>query len=118
MASEKQIAANRRNARNSTGPRTEQGKARSRMNALRHGFASTTVNKTNIQPDNQNASEIYQGLTKVYLARANLMNEISSLLQQPLSKELDKAIRRLGALQRHYARYLKKIRKLDHKLKW
>ncbi len=34
----KQIAANRRNSRRSTGPKTPQGKARSRLNALQHGI--------------------------------------------------------------------------------
>jgi len=40
MATRKQIAANRRNALKSTGPRTASGKAKSRFNALRHGFRS------------------------------------------------------------------------------
>ena len=39
MATEKQVAANRRNAGLSTGPRTEAGKARSRGNATSHGLA-------------------------------------------------------------------------------
>jgi hypothetical protein len=39
MASERQIAANRRNAKKSTGPRSAGGKARSRRNALRHGLS-------------------------------------------------------------------------------
>ena len=44
MCSEKQIAANRANAQKSTGPRTDEGKAAVRLNALRHGlYASTAV---------------------------------------------------------------------------
>ena len=38
MISEKQIEANRRNARHSTGPKTAVGKAQSRRNNLRHGL--------------------------------------------------------------------------------
>ena len=38
MATQKQIIANRRNAKKSTGPRTEKGKARASQNALRHGL--------------------------------------------------------------------------------
>jgi hypothetical protein len=40
MATPAQIAANRRNARKSTGPRTAAGKAVSSRNALRHGLAA------------------------------------------------------------------------------
>lgn len=35
---QKRIDANRRNAMRSTGPRTPEGKAKVRLNALRHGF--------------------------------------------------------------------------------
>jgi len=38
MVSEKRIEANRRNAQRSTGPRSIDGRARSSMNALRHGI--------------------------------------------------------------------------------
>ncbi len=41
MASERQIAANRRNAQKSTGPKTQAGRERSRMNALTHGLSRT-----------------------------------------------------------------------------
>jgi hypothetical protein len=40
VATQKQIAANRRNATKSTGPRTPQGKARSSQNALKSGIDS------------------------------------------------------------------------------
>jgi len=43
MTSFRQIEANRRNARLSTGPATEEGKQKSRQNAVRHGLTAETV---------------------------------------------------------------------------
>ncbi|HUB81080.1 MAG TPA: hypothetical protein VMB03_19885 [Bryobacteraceae bacterium] len=42
MATPKQIAANRRNSQKSTGPRSEEGKARSARNALKTGIDAKT----------------------------------------------------------------------------
>ncbi len=41
MATPAQIAANKLNAQKSTGPKTEEGKAKSSMNRLSHGFCSS-----------------------------------------------------------------------------
>jgi hypothetical protein len=42
MTSEKQLAANRRNAQGSTGPKTDEGKAITRLNAAKHGGLAAT----------------------------------------------------------------------------
>lgn len=43
MASSRQIEANRRNAKRSTGPKSAGGKTRSSRNALRHGLARSDI---------------------------------------------------------------------------
>jgi hypothetical protein len=48
MTSARQIAANRANAQLSTGPRTEQGKARASRNARRHGLSVPVLADTGL----------------------------------------------------------------------
>jgi hypothetical protein len=62
MTSQKQIRANRRNAKKSTGPKTEGGKARSKQNALKHGLRSSEI----VTPDEDPADyeELRQELEK------------------------------------------------------
>ena len=43
MSSERKIEANRENAQSSTGPQTEEGKAKSSQNARQHGLSSATL---------------------------------------------------------------------------
>jgi len=43
MTSDKSVAANRRNAQLSTGPRTQEGKDAIRQNALKHGLLSVST---------------------------------------------------------------------------
>ena len=43
MSSDRQNEANRENAKSSTGPQTEAGKAKSAQNARRHGLSSATI---------------------------------------------------------------------------
>lgn len=61
-ASEKQIAANRANAKKCTGPRTPEGKERSKMNALSHGLTA----QTGVLPgeDEQELMDLAESLTR------------------------------------------------------
>ena len=43
MTSQRQLEANRANAKRSTGPKTQNGKARSSMNALKHGLTAKQI---------------------------------------------------------------------------
>ena len=62
MATQKQIEANRENARKSTGPRTEAGKAASSANALKHGL---TAADSVVLPeeDAENFEQFREGVT-------------------------------------------------------
>ena len=48
MTTERKIAANRKNAKKSTGPQTRCGKDRTRRNAIRHGLSSTNLDNPGI----------------------------------------------------------------------
>jgi hypothetical protein len=50
MATDAQIQANRQNATKSTGPKTEKGKAKSRLNALKHGGRARTIDVMPVLP--------------------------------------------------------------------
>src|SRR5580698_9686413 len=56
MISERQLEANRSNARRSTGPKTEEGRNRSRMNALRHGLTGQVTTMTD---EDRDAHELF-----------------------------------------------------------
>jgi hypothetical protein len=62
--SPKQIAANRRNAKKSTGPKTPQGRAVSKMNALKHGILSkeAVVRGRCIKEDDRELAALHQRL--------------------------------------------------------
>jgi hypothetical protein len=51
MASKRQIEANRQNAKGSTGPKTDVGKARSSRNARRHGLSRS-------EPEDDSSSDV------------------------------------------------------------
>ena len=43
MTTQKQIEANRRNSRRSTGPKTRTGKSESKINAMKHGLLAADL---------------------------------------------------------------------------
>jgi hypothetical protein len=61
MASDRQIAANRNNAKKSTGPRSEAGRGRLRLNALRHGLAVAIGTDPAFQDDIAQLAEALSG---------------------------------------------------------
>ena len=70
----RQIAANRRNASKSAGPRTEEGKHRSRCNAVRHGLTAETVIDTLEDAEDYKAFEA--AITADYDAQSAVEREL------------------------------------------
>ena len=60
IVSEARIAANRRNAALSTGPKTEEGKAKSRANALKHGLCASAVVPEDLELVRRRSLEFYE----------------------------------------------------------
>jgi hypothetical protein len=82
MTSLKQIEANRRNALNSTGPASPNGKRASRRNALRHGFTAETIIEPIENPQEYRAFE--EAIVAEYLPQTpveqELVHRLASLL--------------------------------------
>lgn len=74
MSSFRQIEANRRNARLSTGPVTDEGKKKSRRNALRHGLTSETVIET--LEDSEDFASFQMAITADYNAETAVEREL------------------------------------------
>jgi len=74
MTSLRQIEANRRNALNSTGPKSELGKKRSRCNAMRHGLTAETV--IQCLEDEQDYKQFELSVTADFDARTAVEREL------------------------------------------
>jgi hypothetical protein len=74
MTSLRQLEANRRNARFSTGPITEEGKKRSRQNAVRHGLTAETV--IDALEDAEDYAAFEMAITADFDARSSVEREL------------------------------------------
>jgi hypothetical protein len=113
MASPRQLAANKRNGAKSRGPCTQQGKARSRMNALRHGLAAATPAPADgtASADDSSVDAMYQRLRQIEVERVKALNDVHDLSESEDLDTLHTAVRRLAALERYAQRSHSKLKK-------
>lgn len=95
MSTEKQIEANRRNARKSTGPQSADGKARVKRNALRHGLTAEQTVLPHEDPKNYDA--LRAGMIQAHAPE--------NTAEQTLVEELANAYWRLLRLHRVETKY-------------
>ena len=134
MATIKQIEANRLNALKSTGPKTPEGKAAVRMNALRHGLRARTVVlpgensddfhqlcddlETEWNPESRTEQFYVEQmavsqwkLTRIELAEKSIVTqEVAAKIQIPLLERLWQSQCRL---ERSYARAQRELQRLQ-----
>jgi hypothetical protein len=87
MSSERRIAANKRNAQNSRGPRTAAAKARVSRNAFSHGLAASAF------PDKSFSAQV----EKLARALAHPNGDAASLAQARIIVEAEQDLQRIGA---------------------
>jgi hypothetical protein len=77
IVSEARLAANRRNAQRSTGPKTEEGKQKSRANALKHGLCASVVVAEDAKLVQRRASDWFDALKPQNEFQSWLVDEIA-----------------------------------------
>jgi hypothetical protein len=127
MTTDRKIKANQRNAERSTGPKTTEGKRRSRRNAVSHGLTAAISNPTdqalideliarlvNDNPSSEHddahaAAQSQLKLARIRLSRSQSLRILASLIGQ----DLPSAGRVLGHLTRidDYERKARSLRR-------
>jgi hypothetical protein len=121
MATEKQIRANRENAKRSTGPKSLAGRLRSSRNALRHGLSIPAANGRPAGTQAYGLAELLtpvgasqlQRLAALEMAQAQAQLLRVAAVRKALLAKLDlqspslEQVRRLAALERYERRALR-----------
>jgi hypothetical protein len=133
LPTEKQIAANRANAKKSTGPKTAAGKLVSSRNSFRHGLSLPVISDqaisaatdpithrfANGQPEGDrptSAAEFFEAQSEIYRIRA-IRNEQWGKIGLDEGDEYDpKDLKRLAALDRYERYAVTKRRRASQKL--
>ncbi len=92
MASSRKIAANRANARRSTGPRTRGGRLRASLNALKHGLAVPAAAHPELQHDIEHLARVLAGEAQddpVVMVRARKVAEAAIDVQRARRARLE-----------------------------
>src|SRR6266436_2663474 len=134
MATLKQIEANRRNSLLSTGPKTPEGKAAVRLNALRHGLRAHTVVLPGENPEKfqqlcddleaewqpqTRTEQIYveQMAVSQWKLRRMEIGEVSLLVQKSAAKKqiplLDRLWKAEARLERSFAKAQRELERLQ-----
>src|SRR6185312_10137115 len=100
IVSQARIEANRRNALRSTGPRTVEGKERSRANALKHGLCSSVVVPEDLELVRGRSDEWFEALRPQNTFHVWLVSEISLVsLRIDRSERMERRLRDKIALR-------------------
>ena len=112
MATDKPLEANRANAKRSTGPRSQGGKARSALNSTKHGLTSSEI--VIGAEDPQEFDELRQGLVEDFCPQTTIERELVNRLAGYLWQlrrvpRLEAALMRKQLEIAQYASFEKKI---------
>ena len=77
QVSEARLAANRRNALLSTGPKTPEGKQRSRANALKHGLCATVCVPESLEAVNARSADLFDALRPQNQYQSRLVEHVA-----------------------------------------